>query len=212
MKITVCWMLTENDGGPDGGRLAYLQKPARWKDLDPDLYDYLQDSLARRKIRDIRTIMDCPLLKAVRFYPPQVPHESTLRAAYFDALRDCAAGSDLVFFDPDNGVERAQIPQNGRRAVKHLYWDELVSIFKQNHSVMFYQSYPRLPRDEFIERVAGDAGRETGSPEVYSFRTPYFALFLAAQSRHRQILGKCLSDQERWKKQIQVRPHSVAQL
>ena len=35
LPLALCWMLTPDDGGADGRKVAYLHKPDRWRSLDP---------------------------------------------------------------------------------------------------------------------------------------------------------------------------------
>ncbi len=40
-KIGVCWMLTEDDGGPHGKNRGYRDEPSKWNGFDPELFDLL---------------------------------------------------------------------------------------------------------------------------------------------------------------------------
>ena len=40
-KIGVCWMLTPADERSDGGKRSFIQRPAKWRALDPDLFDLM---------------------------------------------------------------------------------------------------------------------------------------------------------------------------
>ena len=37
LVLTVAWMLTLDDGGPDGRKLGYLNRPREWQALDEEL-------------------------------------------------------------------------------------------------------------------------------------------------------------------------------
>ena len=45
IRIGVCWMLTAPDGRNDGSHLAYLDKPAKFRRFDPELFDWLQQTI-----------------------------------------------------------------------------------------------------------------------------------------------------------------------
>ena len=45
-RIGVCWMLTDSDGSSDGGKLAYLGQPERFRHFDPELFDILAHAAA----------------------------------------------------------------------------------------------------------------------------------------------------------------------
>jgi len=43
--LLVAWMLTQNDGGRDGGMRSYLGHSEKWKHFDADLYAGLKGLL-----------------------------------------------------------------------------------------------------------------------------------------------------------------------
>ena len=53
VPITLCWMLTPDDPGPDGGKIAYLSEPARWRHCDPELFDHLEDQVVKQSHRHV---------------------------------------------------------------------------------------------------------------------------------------------------------------
>ncbi len=54
-RLGVCWMLTEADGSADGGKIPYLKERERWRDHDPELFDFLGDCVpvGRRCVAEI---------------------------------------------------------------------------------------------------------------------------------------------------------------
>jgi hypothetical protein len=52
------------------------------------------------------------------------------------------SGRDLVFFDPDNGIEVLSKPCGGRDSSKYVYWDELQETYRSGQSVLVYQIFP----------------------------------------------------------------------
>jgi hypothetical protein len=42
IKLLVAWMLTNDDNGPDGNKRRFLKNvKKKWRELDPDLFDFL---------------------------------------------------------------------------------------------------------------------------------------------------------------------------
>jgi len=207
IKISICWMLTADDSGSDGRRVRYLQEPKTWARLDPELYASLGESIARTRTRSVADIEKCVLLDGFRFYGDPVPPDRTRRAAFLTALLEKSSGTaDLIFFDPDNGVRDRRFTRSPSE--KHLYWHEVTTAFAWGFSVVFYQHFPRLPRNEFIGQGARIAAARTGATCIYSFQTPDVVFFLIAQDRHRENLSAVSNAPAGWGEQIRVRVHS----
>jgi hypothetical protein len=100
---------------------------------------------------------------------------------------DCAArfaGCDLVFFDPDNGLEITSRPRGRKGSCKHLYWDEVCSTFQAGSSVLVYQHFIREKRVDYVARITQQLKEHTGAKAVFSFSTPHVLFVLASQERH----------------------------
>jgi hypothetical protein len=120
---------------------------------------------------------------------------------------DLAGGCDLVFFDPDNGIEvKLRVGRKG--SSKYLYWDEIGRFWKAGHSLLIYQHFPRLPRGLFIEAKGGELIHKTGALEVISFRTSHVVFFLLPQEE-RGVFFRARSEEVAgdWGRQIQVAYH-----
>src|SRR5258707_11225880 len=81
LRLGVCWILTDTDSRTDGKLLNYLHQPKKYRHRDPELFDWL--------------LFESGIL---------ADHKDQ-RSAYFSKCATCFAGCDLVFFDPDNGLE-----------------------------------------------------------------------------------------------------------
>ncbi len=131
LTVTACWMMTPDDPDPrDGRKLGYLADPA-WRVHDPELFDFLRAlDLSREGLRrDVSLIERPDLLPSVSPFGRVVPDDRPGRAAYFADLHRLAAGTDVVFFDPDNGFEIASRPRGRRGSSKHLFWDEAAGLY-----------------------------------------------------------------------------------
>jgi hypothetical protein len=103
--VGVCWMLTPNDGRADGRKTEYLTKPANWREFDPILFDALAAAVfaGRRSIEQIES--QPPLIPDAEFFSEVVPEQARSRDAWFLDASTALAAANLLFFDPDNGVE-----------------------------------------------------------------------------------------------------------
>jgi len=203
IKTSVCWMLTSNDTGGDGGFTSYLAQRDKWHHFDEDLFDHLRHCVLDRGVRNVAEIENSDILPSCRFISQLVPDDREDRVGYHKDALDSARGCNLVFFDPDNGIEVKSKPCGRKDSSKHLYWHEIEDFWKAGHSLLIYQHFPRLPRDAFIEGRARELMHRTGAPEVISFRTSHVVFFLVPQAE-RQNYFRTRSGEvaQRWGSEI----------
>jgi len=210
IETAVCWMLTPDDGRGDGGFTGYLEQPEGWRHYDPELFDHVHESVLQRGLRDVSEIENSDLLPSCTFLSDVVPDESANRVAYFQQLTELARGCDLVFFDPDNGIEVKSKPCGRKGSCKYLYWREMEAFRKAGHSLLIYQHFPRVKRDPFIQNKAEQLMERTGAKGIFCFRTSYVAFFLVPQADSKNYF-RCRSEvvAERWADQIVVAYHGL---
>jgi hypothetical protein len=122
------------------------------------------------------------------------------RAAWQHGLLEAAGNVDLVFVDPDNGIEVPSKPVGRKGSSKYVTWAELEMLWAAGCSLLIYQHFPRKLRRAFAQQLASELTRRTGAHLVQAFRTPHVLFLLAAQDPHLeqfQPVGPLLS--ERWK-------------
>jgi hypothetical protein len=208
ITIAVCWMLTTDDARTDGRLIKYLEQPEKWRSFDKVLFDHLRELVLGQNLRDVRGMETAAILPSSRFAPGLLPDDAEGRAKYFETFMDIARDCDLIFFDPDNGIEVKSKRYGRKGSSKYVYWQELIEYFSAGHSLLVYQHFPRVKREWFIETKARELARETAAREVYSFRTPNVLFLLAPQDRHRQFfLERSRQVVEVWGSQIQVASH-----
>ena len=179
---SVCWMLTENNDSGEGHRVNYLLEPALWRDFDPPLFDCLRNAVLDRMERHVKVIEKSGLLSNTTFYPKLLTDPTDERSRYFDGFLKSAIGSELIFFDPDNGLEVKSVKYGQKGASRYVFRSEISQSFIAGHSILIYQHMPPKPRDPLIRELASGLLRETGSELVYAFRTPRVAFFLVPQT------------------------------
>ena len=184
VSTVVCWMLTENDDGRDGHRVNYLQDPEAWRAFDTPVFDCLRTAVLDRKERNIRAVEESGLLSNTSFYSPLLSDGSDERGSYFDGFFKFSRGRELVFFDPDNGLEIKSVKYGRKGASRYLFIREVSQSFSAGHSLLVYQHIPPKPRDPFIRDLASSLIRETGSELVYTFHTQRVAFLLVPQADH----------------------------
>jgi len=208
LSLAVCWMLTPDDGRTDGRFVEYLRQQDSWRAFDPDLYDALYDAVVVQGQRNVGAVPVTGLLPRARFYDPLLPDDAAGRDRYFGTFWEMARGRDLVFFDPDNGMEVRSKRYGRRDSSKYLYWHELVRAYKSGHSVLVYQHFPREQRDAFVARMAQSMGGRTGEQTVYSVRTSRVVYFLLVQEATLETVEQAVRDVEQtWSDQFVIAQH-----
>ncbi len=132
--IDVCWMLTVDDYGRDGAKTQYLFDESKRKDTL--IYDYLK-GLVNSNIKDVSAIENGRIIPVRNYYhkiqevppPPDLP--------------------ELLFLDPDNGLEVKSIPPNSAKSERYVYYSDIKPIIEQGCDVLVYQHYPRVNRGKY---------------------------------------------------------------
>jgi hypothetical protein len=206
--LAVCWMLTPDDRGTDGRFTGYLEERERWRHHDPSLFDRLTDCVVRSGMRRVSCAETSGILPDAVFWARVLTDDGGEREDYFRGFKSAALGCQLVFFDPDNGIEVRSVPYGRKNSARYLYWRELIDTYRCGHSVLVYQHFPRVKRSAFVDALAESMSGEVGSPEIVSFRTARTVFFLAPQPAHLgYFLERCEEVPERWGSQIAVKRH-----
>lgn len=187
ISTAICWMLTPNDERRDGHRVDYLREPDTWRRFDPEVFDCLRSAVLELDERNISVLENSGLLSNTTFFSKLLVDDSDKRRRYFDEFLRLSRGKELVFFDPDNGLEVKSVRYGKKGASRYLYLREVCQSFAAGHSLLVYQHLPPKPREPFIRELTTNLMLETGSKSVYVFRTPRVAFLLVpqiSQGRH----------------------------
>jgi hypothetical protein len=205
ITTAVCWMLTPDDGRTDGSFTDYLHQPDKWRHFDAPLFDHLRELVLQQNLRDVRGVETVAILPSCRFAPGVLPDDAQGRAFYFETFAGVTKGCELIFFDPDNGIEVKSKPYGRKDSSKYLYWREIEESFSAGHSLLIYQHFPHVKRGPYIKSKARELMEKTGAEEVLSFRTSRVLFLLAPQEERLQFFrhrSKEVAD--RWGSQIKV--------
>jgi len=203
--LLVAWMLTLDDAGRDGGLRSYLGAPATWSKYDPGLFAGLAGLLRCARQPSVSLIEGSDLLPRASYYSAGVPDGRRERDEWRTDLLRAAAGADLVFVDPDNGIEVPSRPVGHTGSSKYVTWGEIEALWTAGCSVLIYQHFRREPRQAFAKRLAEELRSRTDGGLVEAFRTPHVLFLLAAQDRHAQRFGDAMALlSDRWNGQIRA--------
>jgi hypothetical protein len=142
-RLGVVWYLVANEDRGDGGFVGYLNSQDQLLErCDPELFGMLRSTLSHGT-RSLKAIQRSNVLpKGTVFVSNEVPRatggDDCPRSRW---LRDAAritASCDLVFLDPDNGLECKSVAVTHRQGRKYVYYDELARFIQNGSSLLIY--------------------------------------------------------------------------
>lgn len=205
LSLAVCWMLTADDGSADGRRLEYLDRPLLYRPLDPPLFDLLQEAVLRDADRRVARVESSNLLPGAAFHSDLLTDDAAEREGYFRTAMRCASGQDLLFFDPDNGLEVKSIPPDSRGSCKYLYHAEFAAAWKVGHSLLVYQHFPRVDRRKYLRKLAEKTMAALGAKRMVAAWTSHVAFLLLPQNAHESQLDRGLDRlRARWSAEFRI--------
>ena len=161
LRLGVVWYLTDKLTGArdpvnDGRHVSYLQPPREhlFRDCDPELYEAMRRLITSGE-RSVATVEALSILPSAALThrtriatpPSSMGRAQRLRARqrWLDAALHRTAACDLVFVDPDNGLETLSVPTHSSRAPKYAYLSELEPFVRRGQTLMVYHHLGRRP-------------------------------------------------------------------
>ena len=155
--------------------------------------------------RGVALAQNANLLPEAEFYSEFHTDSRDLRAKYFKEMREKLSACELIFFDPDNGIEIKSTAKGRWNSAKYVYWDELGETYQAGHSILLYQHFRREERTSFIERIIMEFQARLNPHKIYWFRTSQVVYFLSVQEKHADtIAARVGSVAEQWGSKIQT--------
>jgi hypothetical protein len=205
LSLGVCWMLTPNDERRDGSKTDYLSRPGAWRAHDPELFDALVAATRDPSDRRIEHA-EGGLLPGARFFGDEVPDARAERATWFERALTSLAGSDVLFFDPDNGLEVKSIPYGAKQSSKFLYRREVGEAWRRGFSLVVFQHFARISRDVFCARCLESLADDTPGSRAMALRTPNVLFLFAIRPEHRaKAEASVRSFEQKWSKRLTAR-------
>ena len=208
-SLGVVWYLVPDELGNDGKLTGYLDgspgNRARYRECDPALYDALAEIVVsgNREVAAVRRSNILP--RDTVFYEDSLSFEAvagqdarlTHRRRWVDRAVENTARCDLVFIDPDNGLEVPSTARHQARGPKYCYLDELSTYVQRGQSLVVYQHLDR--RSAALSQVEGRLAqlaelRSDAAPFALRYRrgTARAYLILPAPSHRAPLLERAL--------------------
>lgn len=148
-RLGVGWWL-HPDIGPsgDGRHIGYLDDCDGWRHLDPGLFDALKCVVKLGK-RQVSALEDAALITGAVYFREEIPVSAPAaarrdkRAAWFARMKEALKGCDLVFLDPDNGLEPSGFSHGAAKAGKCVTLAELEQLREGGRALVVYHHQTR---------------------------------------------------------------------
>ena len=156
LQLGVVWYLVPDESHNSDGKLIQYLDPTAKKDrflrrCDPELYDTLAD-IVQNNERRVSSIHKSSILPPnTVFYnelltfdgmPTNNPASHRKRIAYRNGWVQGAISAtekcDIIFFDPDNGLE-VGTKRHAKRGPKYTFYDEIEPYWQRDQSLVIYQ-------------------------------------------------------------------------
>lgn len=196
LRLGVVWCRFPDEGhNGDGRHVAYLDRQD-YAALDPGLHETLK-SLVSDGRRSLSAVQSSGILPHGTIYFEEPVHSASpdragpaARALVREGWRQRALAAtvraDLVFFDPDNGIEARSVPLTHPRAGKYVFWDDLIPFWERGQSLVIYHH---------LNRTASAGEQEEGLRVLFRRRLGDLPLLLPllfrrGSCRHFWIVGQ----------------------
>jgi hypothetical protein len=190
LRWGVIWCLFhDEDHNGDGRHIGYLEDPIM-RSLDTQLHQQLFEIIAKGR-RSVKAVARSNILpKGTVFFEHVISSSSSAkgdrvervarRSLWLSKAQRSTSDCDLIFFDPDNGIETKSVPIHSPKSGKYIFWDELMPFWDRGQSLLIYH---HLNRTAPIERQT-EILKEKFSAKFADASAIQYFLFRRGSCRH----------------------------
>jgi hypothetical protein len=148
-RLAVCWYLTGESGETkDSERhFEYLKRPDEFRNFAPEVFDHLVEFDGGRGalIDPLTELHMSRILGNAVFLRQEVPRRASSRQQWLDVLVDSVRGTNLVFLDPDCGI------QGKRLTTGHVALAEIAALRRPDRALIIgHQQSGRRSEVKFL--------------------------------------------------------------
>jgi hypothetical protein len=208
--LGVVWYLVPNESHNDDGKhIRYLETTAsnleRFRKGDPLLYDTLAEIVKAGK-RNVGLIREEKVLPAdTAFYEAVLTFDGISNNSPSNRLKrvnyrnEWVRGAikvtercDIIFVDPDNGLQVTSVKPHQKTGPKYTFFEELVPFVRRRQSLVIYHHLCRSgPAEVQIKERLEQLKIKLGVKNIYSLlykRGTLRAFFILPSSEHNELL------------------------
>jgi len=214
LKLGIVWYLVPDEShNEDGKHTRYLNGSPQFRNCDPELYDGLRELLLddcgkvvsdRQRVTTVEG--SCIFRSGTTFFTDPLRYQNGtpakerlhIRTEWLTRALRATAEADVVFVDPDNGIECQSVSRTAGTGPKYIFWDEIEAFTARGQTVVIYHHLNRVCssseqlrrlRQQFNDRMP----RNFTILDVVFKRGTRRAYFIAASAKHRDALTHRLS-------------------
>jgi hypothetical protein len=158
-RLGVAWWLFPDETNNDGGHVTYLSNAEKWKHLDPELFEGLP-AVVKSKNRSVLALQKylpsdtCFSGEEIPCFEEPYGCRPAKREEWFQRVKTDLNGCNVVFVDPDNGLEPERFAPARSRAGKSIRYGELKALNRVGRTLVVYHHYFRKQHDWQIRTLA----------------------------------------------------------
>jgi hypothetical protein len=156
LRLGVNWCLVEDEShNNDGKFITYLESENHdFLKVDGGLFTELKGLVASSK-RSVDAVQESDILPLQTSYFSEKVPQGTNRFPWHDSSLKKLAACDIIFYDPDNGLEVKSFGKLHPNAIKHIFFDEIRDTYRAGKSIIIYQHTDRsaVARGQINTRV-----------------------------------------------------------
>lgn len=223
LKLGVNWYLVPDEKhNEDGKYIDYLRPSKRFssslQQCNPKLYRQLKEIVFNKKVRNVTEIERGEVLpkgtiflsKLIKHDPSMSPSEKVrTRESWHSAALKGLMTSDIVFLDPDNGVQTEKLLLTRKKSSKYVLFGEVADYYKRGQSVIMYSHRVRQKEPDcwnHFNRLK-ELSRSDNPLILTAYRYTIRDFVFLPQPRHRKMLENSLANFENeWNKNFKDNP------
>lgn len=212
IRLGVLWYYVDADEVDTAEKpekqLAYLQNADTFRPSWPDVFDRLNSNRPAKLVQVQALVAASFARNRPVFFDSKLSiaraknrfEKIAARLTWFEQARKSLTKAELVFMDPDNGLEVPSIGECGPRSLKHATYAEAFSLFAADKSLVIIQFKTRGDHEEGRRKRLREKARyffcHLGiKPFIFDFQDGRKLSFIVVANRkHSALIGGCTSN------------------
>jgi hypothetical protein len=137
------WLYPDESHNKDGRHIGYFGRPDQWRHFDPGLFDALAQ-IVKSDRREVRALETADVLPGATFASEVIPVGGPIsdrpneRRQWLTRVQSTLGEANMVFVDPDNGLEPAGYSHASSKSGKTTLISELREMMRPGRCLIVY--------------------------------------------------------------------------